>query len=234
MALAGSELQNIKTLYTCLQPQGVELSLHVFDDQYMVQYRDGAGAIICKFVSAEAVRQAVLHENIDTGYMPAGVVRWGTGPKGTWAVRYEPPTRRKIYLDVPGAASEQLIVPFPAFVFIGWRGQYGVYAVSGSRFNPGSTCLRAPLPNVDDDGDICFGRNSVPFVEQDGMQRAFDLFWAAPFNDHHMQNKSREHAHDIRVRLRSLAAQGARSYPMRDLIEHNCTVDDMVRRMSQR
>ena len=132
MAAAAAELQMPNTLYTPPMPLGVELSLHVFDGQYMVQYREESGAIVCKFVSADAVRQAVLQESIDTGYLPFGVVRWGTGVEGAWAVRYEPPAKRTILLDVTGAASERLTVPLPAFVFIGIRSQYFIYAVSGA------------------------------------------------------------------------------------------------------
>lgn len=220
------------TVYTPEPPPGVELSLHIFDEQFMLQYRDRHGALVTKFVSAESVRQAVLGEPIDTGYLPYGVVRWGMGVGGAWAVRYEPPARRTIHLDVPNAASEPLTVPLPAFVFVGRGNSYWIHAVSGAQFSPRATLYRAPLPNVADDGQICFGKNSVPAVADGGMERAFDLFFAAPFNGHHMDNRSRRHPDDIRVRLRELAAGGAAKYPMRDLVKRDLTVDDMVRRFT--
>jgi PRTRC genetic system protein B len=232
MAAAAQAIQLPATLYTAAPPPGVELSLHIFDGQYMVQYRDRSGALVSKFVSAESVRQAVLDEHIDTGYLPYGVVRWGTGVGGAWAVRYEPPAKRRIYLDVTGAASEAITVPLPAFIFVGQGNRYSLFAVTGAQFNPLSTLYRAPLPNVADDGDICFGKNSVPAVADGGMERAFDLFWAAPFNDHHMENRSKQHADDIRVQLRALAAGGAAKYPARDLVKCDLTVDDFVRRLT--
>lgn len=232
MATAAQAIPIPATLYTPEPPPGVECSLHIFDEQFLLQYRDRSGALVTKFVSAEAVRQAVLDENVDTGYLPYGVVRWGMGVGGAWAVRYEPPSKRTIYLDVPNAASAPLTVPLPAFIFVGRGNAYWLYAVSGAQFNPRSTLCRAPLPNVADDGQICFGKNRVPAVADGGMERAFDLFFAAPFNDHHMDNRSRQHPDDIRVQLRGLAAGGAAKYPIRDLIKRDLTVDDCVRRFT--
>ena len=87
---------------------------------------------------------------------------------------------------------------------------------------------------MDDGGAICFGKNSVPPVADGGMERAFDLFWAAPFNDHHMESKSKQHAPDVRLGLRALHAGGAQRYPMRDLIKLKSTVDGMVTRLTSR
>lgn len=221
-----------KLLCAAEPPAGASLSLHVFDEQYLVQYRSEHGAIITKFVSPESVRQAVLDENVDSGYLPYGVVRWGCGVEGAWAVRYAPPAKRRIYLDVTGAASQPLVVPLPALVFAGRGNHYFVFAVAGAHFNPRSMLYRAPLPNVADTGEICFGKNNVAAVAEGGMERAFDLFFAAPFNDHHADGRSQQYATDVRLQLRALAERRAAKYPMRDLIKLNRTVDEMVNRLA--
>lgn len=219
------------TICTAQAPPGVHLSLHIFDDQYLLQYND-EGRVVMKFVNPFAVRQAFLQEAVDTGWLPVGAVRWGTGIRGTWAVRYDPPTARKIVLDLEGQAGEQITIPVPATVFVGRGTSYGIWAVKGAHFSPLSALYHLPMPNVDESGEICFGSNGVPSVAEGGMEKAHEIFWRAPFNDHHRDKKSKAYPLDVREQLRRLAAEKARRYPARDLVKVEMNVDSMIRRLT--
>ena len=71
----------------------------------------------------------------------------------------------------------------------------------------------APLPNVYNDGKLCFGTNTPPDLnrgEEVGkstaqlLQEAWEMFIGSPFNGHLAQDKSKTHPTDVREQLVAL------------------------------
>jgi len=90
----------------------------------------------------------------------------------------------------------------------------------------------APLPNVSESGQICFGVNLPPRAAGEGIERAWSLFMKSTFTDHSVKGKSRKHPDDIRLSLQELAQARARKYPAKDLIKLELTAETIMTRFT--
>src|SRR5271170_5165357 len=78
--------------------------------QYVLYYHSGA-ELICKGLSAQTLRAAFVEEPVDSGWLPEGVVRWGSGPAGTFMVKYIPPGKQRLHLSTQNPAESLIIAP---------------------------------------------------------------------------------------------------------------------------
>jgi hypothetical protein len=206
-----------------------------------------------KFVSPQSVWQAFNRVGVDSGWLPPGIVRCGVTVGGLpWAVKFVPPARHTLNLYLPDAPPPppppeaglltpetpqlgklQIIagVPLPGMVLMGVGSQYRIWAVGKSnsqfktgQFDPEAFIHAAPLPNVYDDGQICWGNGRPPVADGQGVGRAWAMFIGSDFTNHLVENKSRQHPKDIRFLLAELAVstaltknKGKTPYPMNDL-----------------
>src|SRR5262249_19240117 len=104
----------------------------------------------------------------------------------------------------------------------------------GNRFDPKAALYRAPLPNVNSTGLICFGQNPHPDVAKGGFETAWQTFWEAPFNTHQDNGKSRAFPNKINDMLKKLAKGGAKTYPVKDLVSAGGNLEGTVERFTRR
>lgn len=206
-----------------------QAELIILDGQYLLHYRDGDKTQY-KFLSSTALRNAFAHSSIDSGWLPPGVVRWGSGEKGEWIIQFLPPSRHTLLF-----AFEQkpilLNIPMPGLVFMGYGGDYYLWAVKGSQFDESAIAYHTPLPNIDYNGRICFGSNSAPKASPAGITEAWKLFLNSPFNRDHANNKSRCYPDSVILHLQEIYQQGKKKYPYRDLIlisKDSINIDQLV------
>ncbi len=174
-------------------------------------------AVTYKFLSPEAVTAAFSNEPIDSGWLPASIVRWGRSNRGEWVMQFYPPRRYDIVLGDFSSQSISLNVPMPAFVFLGYGTDYWLWAIPCKQFDPQSQLCHAPLPNVMANGAICFGDSSPTPCSSQGIVQAWELFWGSPFSDHAVSYKSKSHRADVRNFLCELSNRKSKKYPMADL-----------------
>src|SRR5947209_18586585 len=65
--------------------------------QHVFYYRR-EGELLSKGVSAQTLRAAFVEEPVDSGWLPEGVVRWGSGQAGTFLVKFIPPGKHTLPL----------------------------------------------------------------------------------------------------------------------------------------
>ena len=99
--------------------------------------------------------------------------------------------------------------------------QYHVFAVKERPAALDIPLFHAPLPNVYNSGDICWG--SVRRVDDRALQTnslagAWSALLGSPFGDHMVSGKSRSEPRDIRRKLLELESRHARVYPKSDLV----------------
>jgi hypothetical protein len=90
---------------------------------------------------------------------------------------------------------------------------------------------RAPLPNINGDGSVCWG--TVTKVKREaltGNDLAED--WAqllgTPFGNHSVHGKCRSYDHDIRRLYIELEKRKARVYPKKELVPEKRTLGSVV------
>ena len=118
-------------------------------DELLFQWRAGE-SMHSKLVSAQDARLAFANIDDDSGWLPTGVVRTGRNSRGSWVAYVAPPQRIQITTD----QGEDLRVPIPMSLFIGWGRRYYLYALLGKKFDPNSPVFKAPCPNVYENGGV--------------------------------------------------------------------------------
>lgn len=138
-----------------------------------------------------------------------------------------------IYLD---GAETALRVPLPPLLLIrvtsdDSQPSYHVYAVKKRPTALDVPLFHAPLPNVFQQGGICWGNVQRPAEEalRGGSLRAdWQMLLGSPFGDHAVSNKSSRFPADIRRMFIDLEARKARVYPKSDLIPVKKTLADLL------
>ncbi len=211
-------------------------ALILIDGQYIVRVPDSHGNIIEKFVSPKHVRQAFTQEPIDSGWLSPNVVRWGMSGHGDWVVMFIPPQVHKLPFigedpDNPKNIIEYSI-PLPALIFIGNGSQYSVWAVKTKTFDPSSLVYRAPLPNSNIYGEICFGPTKPPRANGHSVTEAWRVFSNTAFSNHTVDGKCKSQSKDVRVLLRELSRTEQLDFPLNELVplidEKHVTVDALA------
>jgi Prokaryotic E2 family D len=204
-----------------------ELAILKMGGQYVLFYCSGQ-EVRTKPISDEALRSAFVGEPVDSGWLAEGVKRWGSGPYGTFIVKYIPPGIQTIYLSLDGGnGPTPCTLPLPGLVFAGANSNpsadqggggtitYYVWALS-EPFNPTARLHHAPFPNVYLEGRICFGDVHVPEVSWKTIEKAWKLFLESRFTFSMVAGKSVRHDGDVRDML--LACQTLSCYPTDDLL----------------
>ncbi len=184
--------------------------------QYLLVYAEDDRTLY-KLLSPEALREAFVAEPIDSGWLPPNTVKWGKCYKGEWLVQFYPPQRYHPLLSNSNI-NTTITVAMPGLVFVGCDCKYWLWAVKGKQFHPNSQLFHAPLPNVMEDGSICFGSNSPAPCSPTGIMNSWELFWISAFNDHMVQHKSKSYPLDVRSHLQKLHHNNSKNYPARDLV----------------
>jgi hypothetical protein len=83
------------------QSSTIQAELLFLDGYYIFHRRDKdlPTADIYKCVSPTALRTAFSFEPIDTGWMQPDIVRYGTGSRGTYLVKFIPPVTHLLNCD---------------------------------------------------------------------------------------------------------------------------------------
>ena len=184
-------------------------------------HREGPDRVVCKFVSVADVARAFTWDNADTGWLPPGLRRWGRTRRGNFAVLHIPAARYALQLHrLPDAVAREEVktvtVPLPGLVLIGSQRSYRVFAMR-DEFAPQAPLYHAPMPNVYPCGDICFGANTPPVLNDPfAIVAAWKLFVESPFNADLASGKSRSFPDDVRLLL--LRLDRRRTFPFSELM----------------
>lgn len=206
-----------RTVATKTASADIPAQLLFLPGQYLLVTRVSE-TVTYKFLSPEAVTAAFTNQAIDSGWLPASIVRWGRSERGEWAMQFYPPRRYNIVFSNNRSKSISLNLPMPGFVFLGCGNDYWIWAVLGKQFDPQSQLCHAPLPNVMANGAICFGDSSPTPCSSQGIVQACQLFWSSPFSDHAVEDKSKSHQADVRNFLCELSNRKLKKYPIADLV----------------
>ncbi len=207
--------------------------LYLLDGQYLYQCQAEDGSIRYKFLSSQAVRLAFSHEPVDSGWLNPGICRWGYNRLGQWAITFIPPAVHTLWLPAasmisnpPGRIEEPeppegllaAQVPLPGLIFAGAGRHYYLWAVKAREFDPKLTLFHAPLPNVYENGQICWGSNQVGSLTPQNLKEMWQLFISSPFNAHLAVDKSKRYRANILGQLANLWSKNRKTYPVNDLL----------------
>ncbi len=243
-------------LTTPIQTAKENPRLEFREGQFVFCMTNEAGGKVERFISAEQVKHAFTGLPIDTGWMAPGIMRWGNGRLGEWAVGFVPPRVHEIEITreaelqayvtfgdrtepagtVPAVEHSRIRVPLPGLVWFGHGTTYFIWAVRTETLNPHFEIYRAPLPNTYATGEICWGGVKPERMTAASLFKAYDLFMGSTFNNHLANAKSKREPQDVRIVLRDLAVQPYDEKAVAFDVDH-CPpiypVEDLVRQVPQ-
>ena len=202
---------------------GVTAAILFSEPQHLAAYwwRDPqSGEDFVNFVDEKRLRLAVDRLSWDSGYVPAGTLRLGLSPTGAqWALIYQSSRQYQLTFEVPASQGMTTIrIKMPAGVFFGIGEHYYLWAVKKGTVSGKTPLYQYPLPNISEEGALCFGENTPPRAAWAGMHPALSLFLDSPFIGHWAQGKSTVHDGDIRERLLALAEASPACFPDNELV----------------
>src|SRR3990172_12237915 len=198
-------------------------ALYFLDGHYLLRYGED-GKQISKFVRATDVRAAFNGRDIDSGWIPAGVVRWGENARGPWFVSTPPAQLVNIWLG-----ETLLNIPVPRTVFFVNGDSAHMFALASSHFGATEPCYRAPFPNIRyDDGRICWGSNKRPAADPNQARAGWNLFFEAPFNQDHAGEKCKSYPRDVRELLSYLGEMKEKKFPIKELVQDRETIGQKI------
>lgn len=226
--------QQTTTLYPTLQMR---------EGQFLFSFVNQAGGLIERFVSPAAVREAFSQVPVDSGWCnhtatSPVVCRWGDGRHGEWGVLYVPPGKHRLEITNDGSGQpydvEHVDAPLPGLAFIGVGTNYYVFAMKTKHLDVHQEIYRCPLPNVMQDGSVCWGLLKQPQATARSLHEAWRLFVGSTFNNHAAAGKSKRCREDVRIVLKEAAqAPDDAHYPVGDLVRQyepaGMTLDRAVR-----
>jgi len=207
------------------------LELSCYSYGWLLTRRTGAEVTQFAVDPAQIAQALAAKITFDTGLIdPDTLLVRQDGPQRT-VVGYRPGRKTGIYLE---GSETPLRVPLPPLVMIRTSSGYAsptyrVYALKRRPETPDVALFHAPLPNVFNSGNICWG--TVPLADSlapGSLSADWDSFLGSRFGDHACSGKSRSHRADIRQKLIALDADNARRYPTSDLIAANKTLAEVL------
>jgi hypothetical protein len=169
---------------------------------YLFRTFEGRGrsdADVSKFVRSTDVAAAFVGQELDTGWLPAGLVRMGYAACGPWFVYSAPGQKVTTWLG----ENERVEIPIPRTVLMGAGSNYYLFAQRGKHVDVNGALYHAPFPNVYPSGRICWGRNTPGEALAENARRVWDMFFEAPFNGDLCGGKCVSQGSDVRELLRS-------------------------------
>ena len=205
----------------------LDAELLFIDRNYILHYLEG-GRHIYKSLTSDVLRSAFANEPTDTRWLPENVIRHGSSVLGNWIISFYPQQRYSLQVQ-----KEQLYVPLPSFVFVGISNSYFVWALKKRKFNSKLSLHHAPLPNVMNDGRICWGNVYPILASLSTIESAWSKFIGSTFNQDYTQGKSLRFDNVIEQLelLNQKAKMSTRCrYPTSDLIpiRDNLSVEEAV------
>lgn len=199
-----------------------EAALYFLDGHYLYRRRKGS-TISSKFVTAADARAAFSGEESDSGWLPAGVVRAGSNPRGPFFVYSAPAQKTEIWLG-----EERLTIPLPRTVLIGNGRETWLFVLNAEHFLRDALALVAPFPNINDDGRICWGTSAAPNAAPGQARKIWELFFETVFNRDLAARKCESYPGNVGDLLRDLAKRGARKFPANELMTTGRTIGAVV------
>jgi len=193
---------------------------------YLFRRRSAAG-VTSKFVTAPDVAAAFTGQEMDSGWLPPGMMRVGRHALGSWYVYTAPAQRARLALTAPEGVLD-IEIPIPRTVLVGCGENCYLAALCEDHFNPDARLYHAPFPNLYNELRICWGDNTPPEVDFQSASKVWKLFFDAPFNGHLAGGKSQAYPDDVRRQLLALAGSKRRRYPERDLVETRFTTSSLL------
>lgn len=197
---------------------------------YLFKYHK-EGQVVNKFIRHTEVAAAFSGQEIDSGWIQPGVLRFGAGIKGNWFVYHEP--RQIVNLSFYDTTPRVLKVPIPAMVMIQMGSGTYFFALKSKTVSAGVKLYVAPLPNLNAKGSVCWGTTKLPKLIHHNAGKIWEAFLGSVFTTHTDTGKVKGYPDGCIPFWDMLAAKKARTFPVGRLIPMNLTLGGAINQLER-
>lgn len=211
------------------------LQLSFYSFGVILRKQDSNGAV-CEYPIDPATLARILSGQIQfsTGFLGEDILYYQLQGTEKSLLAYLPPQVHGIWLE---ASSEPLRLPLPGLILLRRsrdesQAEHWVFAVKERPKDKQAKLYHAPLPNVYNHGQICWGNVAQAHIPADdnSLNAVFRQMLGSPFGNHACQGKSKAEPYDIRKQLLSLSQKKRKQrYPLKDLIPAKTELADLLK-----
>lgn len=200
-----------------------EAQISIFGDgTTLLTRRDGRFGYRCYPIEARTLSQTFAHAPMSIGPLLPNTLGAGWMQGKPWFAIYVPPHMRTL-LALVREVEHAFTFQLPPLIWWSWSNQHKIWALDHvpepGTFPSGDTQLcRAPFPNCNGIGAICWGTATSPTIRSSAdLLPALKLFLGGTyFNDHQANHKSK--AYPVNVLLQWATIESGANYPLDDLV----------------
>lgn len=212
------------------------MTLKIYPFGVLMQRSTPTGETSYLIDPAQLALQLAANIRLETGLLSPNTIYVAQEGVQKIIVEHRPRKKTAIFLD---HVETPLIVPLPDLLMLRRSSEkglpeYRVYAVKERPTSLEAHLFHIPLPNVYEDGRICWG--SVKKLQEENLSGAsleadWRAFLGTPFGSHSCSRKSRSHPDDIRQKYIDMEQKKSRVYPKSDLLLTRRTIQEVIKEL---
>lgn len=209
------------------------LTLKLYPFGVLMQRKTPQGCMEYLIDPAQLALQLASTVRLETGILSPNTIYISQEGVQKLVVEYRPRQKTALFLEGTDAP---VIVPLPELLLFHRTTDkglpdYRVFAVKARPTNLNAKLFHAPLPNLYEDGRVCWG--SVQHLQAQqltgtNLTEDWKVLLGTRFGSHNAGRRSKSHPNDIRKKYLAMEAAKTRVYPKSDLIPANRTLEDVL------
>lgn len=209
------------------------LTLKVYPFGVLMQRKTPIGCQEYLIDPAQLALQLAATVRLETGLLSPNTLY--IAQEGVHKLVIEYRKRQKTALFLEGSDAP-VIIPLPEMVLFRRTTEkglpeYRIFAVRERPTDLKTKLYHVPLPNIYDDGRICWGNVQQLQAQQltsSILVEDWKILLGTHFGSHSVTRKSKSHPGDIRQKYLEMENRKSRVYPKSDLIAANRTLEDVL------
>jgi hypothetical protein len=212
------------------------MTLKIYSFGVLMQRKTPQGMTEFLVDPAQIALQLAANLRLETGLLSPNTIYVAQEGVQKIIVEHRPRKKTAIFLE---GSDTPVIVPLPDLLLFRCsteKGQpeYRVFAVKERPTNLEARLFQVPLPNLYDDGRICWG--SVQKLQAQNFSSAtldedWKVFLGTPFGSHNVSRRSKSHPADVRQKYLEMEQKKSRVYPKADLLPTRYTVQEVIQEL---
>ena len=179
---------------------------------------------------AQLAMQLASNIRLETGLLSPNTIYVAQEGVHKIVVEHRPRKKTAIFLEGSEAA---VVIPLPDLLMLRRASDkggpdYRIFAVKERPTDLKAALYHAPLPNLYDDGRVCWGSVRRENLSGATLEEDWRILLGTPFGSHNCARRSKEFPDDVRKKYLDMERRKSRVYSKRDLLPAKRILEDVL------
>lgn len=175
-----------------------------------------AGKVSTFEVDPKSLVDLFSRVGFSTGILPANTLFYEKKPDCERVAIWLPERVIEVRYESENKEIVKSLIPLPRLLFVGVKKSYGIFALPKGALAQDTPLFQSPFPNVNNNGQICFGNIEVPKATPETIITVSQLFFNTTFNGDLASGKSVQYPQNVTGLWKFI--DGKKKFPYRDLV----------------